>query len=123
MELKHKKIWVAGHNGMLGSALCRRFEGEVLTVNRNVVDLRCRNSVRGWVQDNRPDVVFVAAAIVGGIRANIEKPVEFLLQNLQIQNNIIEAANDFGVQKLIFFWICLQLSQERATANKRGLFS
>jgi len=103
LELRHKKIWVAGHNGMLGSALCRLFEGEVLTVNRNVVDLRCRNSVRDWVQDNKPDVVFVAAAVVGGIRANIEKPVEFLLQNLQIQNNIIEAANDFGVQKLIFF--------------------
>jgi GDP-L-fucose synthase len=100
------KIFVAGHCGMVGSAIVRRLEREgfsrIIVRSRRELDLRGRVAVREFFAEVRPDVVIDAAARVGGIMANSEKPVEFLLENLAIQNNVIEASADYGVQKLLF---------------------
>lgn len=103
---KSSKVFVAGHRGMVGSAIVRRLERDgfsrVLTRSRQELDLLDRGAVRAFFAKERPDFVVDAAARVGGIAANFEKPVEFLLQNLTIQNNVIEAAADFGAAKLLF---------------------
>lgn len=104
-SFENKKIWVAGHRGMVGSAICRRLEREdctVLTATRDQVDLQDRNQVNAFYEANRPDMVFVAAAKVGGILANDTKPVDFLLENLEIQNNVIPGAHAHDVEKLMF---------------------
>ena len=99
-------VYVAGHRGMVGSALVRRLMKagfrKILTRSRSELDLLDRAAVRAFFDRERPSVVVDAAAKVGGIVANNEQPVEFLLQNLAIQNNVIEAAADFGVRKLLF---------------------
>jgi GDP-L-fucose synthase len=103
--LTGKRVWVAGHNGMVGSAIMRRLGREnchVLTVDRGRVDLRDQAATRAWVLDARPDVVFVAAARVGGILANDTYPAEFLSENLMIETNVIDAAHRAKVSKLLF---------------------
>lgn len=99
-------VYVAGHRGMVGSALVRRLSKagfrKILTRSRSELDLLDRGAVRAFFDRERPLVVVDAAAKVGGIVANNEQPVEFLLQNLAIQNNVIEAAADFGARKLLF---------------------
>ncbi|HEY5778054.1 MAG TPA: GDP-L-fucose synthase [Terrimicrobiaceae bacterium] len=99
-------VYVAGHRGMVGSALVRRLSKagfrKILTRSRSELDLLDRAAVRAFFDRERPSVVVDAAAKVGGIVANNEQPVEFLLQNLAIQNNVIEAAADFGARKLLF---------------------
>ena len=103
-SLASKRVYVAGHKGMVGSALIRRLEAEnceILTSERSV-DLREQASVRQWFADNRPDAVIVAAAKVGGILANDSYPAEFLYDNLMIEANIIEAAYRNDAQKLLF---------------------
>lgn len=90
---------------MVGSALLRRLRSEncaVLTVDRSEVDLRCQAQVRDWVTANRPDAIFLAAARVGGIMANSSWPADFLYDNLMIEANIIHAAHQAGVGKLLF---------------------
>lgn len=103
---KEAKVFVAGHRGMVGSAVVRRFWQagfqNILTRTRQELDLMNRSAVRGFFEVERPDYVVDAAARVGGIAANFEKPVEFLIENLTIQNNVIQAAADFGVTKLLF---------------------
>jgi GDP-L-fucose synthase len=103
---KVAKIFVAGHRGMVGSAIVRRLQQadfvNILTRTRQELDLMDRASVRSFFEAERPDYVVDAAARVGGIAANFEKPVEFLIENLTIQNNVIQAAADFGVTKLLF---------------------
>ena len=104
-SLQGKRVWVAGHRGMVGSAIVRRLatEGcEVLTVGRAEVDLKDQAAVRGWVSKARPDAVFVAAAKVGGILANNSYPADFLYDNLMIEANVIEASFRAGVEKLCF---------------------
>jgi GDP-L-fucose synthase len=104
-SLSGKRVWVAGHRGMVGSALCRRLAGEgseLLTAPRATVDLRRQAETEEWVRTHRPQVVFVAAARVGGILANDTRPAEFLYDNLAIQTNVIHAAFESGVQKLVF---------------------
>jgi len=99
-------IYVAGHRGMVGSAVVRRLEKagftNILTRSRSELDLTDRNAVREFFSTAKPAYVVDAAAKVGGIVANNEQPVEFLLQNLAIQNNIIEAAADFDTCKFLF---------------------
>ncbi|QCG93213.1 GDP-L-fucose synthase (plasmid) [Azospirillum sp. TSA2s] len=100
-----KRVWVAGHRGMAGSAILRRLAGEgceVLTADRATLDLRRQEEVERWVAQQRPDLVFVAAATVGGILANATRPAEFLYDNLVIETNIIHAAYRTGVGKLVF---------------------
>jgi GDP-L-fucose synthase len=103
---KSDKIFVAGHTGMVGSALIRRFESEGFTNlpkrDRSELDLADKDAVRDFFADEKPVVVILAAAKVGGIKANDDYPVEFLLDNLQIQNHVIHAAHKFGVRKLLF---------------------
>ena len=103
---KESKIFVAGHRGMVGSSILRRLQAEgftqILTRNRSDLDLLDRLAVRRFFEMERPEIVFDAAARVGGIIANSEKPVEFLIENLTIQNNVIQAAADFGAAKLLF---------------------
>jgi GDP-L-fucose synthase len=103
--LAGKRVWVAGHRGMVGSAIVRRLglEGcEVLTADRREVDLIDQAAVRGWMEAHRPDAIFLAAARVGGIFANNAYPADFLYDNLMIEANIIEAAHRIGVGKLCF---------------------
>ncbi len=104
-ELAGKKIWVAGHRGMVGSAIVRRLASEdceVLTSPREALDLRNQEAVAGWMKDHRPDAVFLAAAKVGGILANDQYPADFLLDNLLIETAIIAGAHHAGVEKLVF---------------------
>lgn len=103
--LEGKRVYVAGHRGMVGTALVRRLAGEgceVVTSDRASVDLRRQEAVERWFAETRPDAVFLAAAKVGGILANDTRPGEFLYDNLAITTNIIKAAHDTGVEKLLF---------------------
>lgn len=103
--LKGKRVFVAGHRGMVGAAIVRRLASEdceVLTVARSQVDLRDQAGVRAWFTRERPDTVILAAAKVGGILANDTYPADFLYDNLAIQSNVIEAAFRSGVEKLLF---------------------
>src|SRR5207244_5005271 len=103
---KTDKIFVAGHRGMVGSALVRRLEAEafsnLLTRERAQLDLADESAVAKFFAEERPAIVIVAAAKVGGIKANNDYPVEFLLENLRVQNNVIAAANENGARKLLF---------------------
>jgi GDP-L-fucose synthase len=103
---KSDKIFVAGHRGMVGSALVRRLEAEgfnnLVMRDRSKLDLTDELSVSKFFARETPDIVVVAAAKVGGIRANNEYPVEFLLENLRIQNNVIRFARESGARKLLF---------------------
>ncbi|MFL0355240.1 GDP-L-fucose synthase family protein [Erythrobacter sp. GH1-10] len=103
-DLSGKRVYVAGHRGMVGGAIVRQLESrgiEVLTAPREV-DLREQAAVREWFGANRPDVVIVAAAKVGGILANDSYPAEFLYDNLMIEANLIEASHRTDVGKLLF---------------------
>jgi GDP-L-fucose synthase len=101
-----KKIYVAGHKGMVGSAICRQLKKqpdvEVVTHTRDELDLRNQSAVQQFMQTEKPDEIILAAAKVGGIHANNTYPAEFIYQNLQIQNNVIHAAHINDVQKLLF---------------------
>jgi GDP-L-fucose synthase len=104
-HLAGKRVWVAGHRGMVGSALVRRLAHvgcEIVTVTRPTCDLRRQEAVEGWMEEVRPDVVVVAAAKVGGILANAASPATFLYDNLMIEANVIDAAYRVGVNKLLF---------------------
>jgi GDP-L-fucose synthase len=105
-DVHGKRVYVAGHRGMVGSALVRRLAREdcqILTVSRSEVDLRNQQAVDRWFDEHRPDVVFLAAARVGGIYANNAQPGDFLYDNLALQTNLIEAARRVQVAKLLFF--------------------
>lgn len=101
-----RRIFVAGHRGLVGAATVRRLaadpEFEILTVERAALDLRDAAAVRAWMERARPHAVVLAAARVGGIWANQRQPVDFLLDNLKIQNAVIESAHAVGVDRLIF---------------------
>jgi GDP-L-fucose synthase len=103
--LKNKKVFVAGHKGMVGRALIRRLASEncqILTIERQEVDLRDQAATHNWLAESKPHVIFLAAATVGGIQANRSRPAQFLYDNLMIASNIIHAAYEQGVQKLLF---------------------
>jgi GDP-L-fucose synthase len=106
MISKSDKIFVAGHRGMVGSALMRRLNAQgfsnVVTRDRSQLDLADESAVAKFFAAEQPAVVILAAAKVGGIKANNDFPVEFLLDNLRIQNNVIHAAHEAGVRKLLF---------------------
>ena len=105
-NLSGKTVWVAGHNGMVGRAICDKLAGEsvkeIFKPERSELDLRAQSSVENWLLANRPDVVIIAAAKVGGIYANDKYPAEFLYDNLMIASNIIHASHLAGVEKLLF---------------------
>ena len=104
-DLQNKTIFVAGHNGMVGSAICRALQKlpvNILTANKDELDLLNEGAVKSWMALHKPNAVILAAARVGGIFANDTYPVDFLLQNLKIQNNVIEAAHQQNISKLLF---------------------
>lgn len=99
-----KKIWISGHKGMVGSSLLRIFKKskyKILTVNKNKIDLRNQIEVDNWIKKNKPDVIIIAAAKVGGIKHNSTFPADFIYDNLTISSNIIHAAYKYKTRKLI----------------------
>ena len=104
--MRFRSVYVAGHKGLVGSALLRHLQKNgyrnILVRTRQELDLRQSDAVRNFFSEAKPEAVVVAAAKVGGIKANSDYPVEFLLENLQIQNNLIAASFEFGVKKLLF---------------------
>lgn len=103
-DLRGKRVWVVGHRGMVGSALVRRLQEEgcdLQTVPRSEVDLTSQADTANWMRKARPEAVFIAAARVGGISANARYPAEFLVENLLILVNVIKAASELGVEKLM----------------------
>jgi len=100
------RIYVAGHRGLVGSAICRRLRQSgyinLIARNRDELDLRDQVAVRNFFADHTPDYVLLAAARVGGILANSLQPAEFIYDNLAVQNNVIDSAYRFGVKKLLF---------------------
>jgi GDP-L-fucose synthase len=103
--LQGKRVWVAGHRGMAGSAIVRRLQSmdcEVVTAGREVADLTRQKETEDWLAASRPDAIFLAAARVGGIHANNSRPAEFIYDNLAIETNVIHAAHRVGVKKLLF---------------------
>jgi GDP-L-fucose synthase len=104
-KLDGKRVWVAGHRGMVGSSLVRRLANEnceILTATRAEVDLRRQADVERWMAREKPTSVIIAAATVGGILANDTRPAEFLYDNIMIGANIIESSYRLGVEKLLF---------------------
>lgn len=104
-DLNGARVFVAGHRGMVGRALVRRLDGEgctLLTPARGELDLRRQDQVERWMAANTPDLIFLAAARVGGILANDSFPADFIYDNLMIEANLIEAARANGVRKLVF---------------------
>jgi GDP-L-fucose synthase len=104
-EIAGKRIWVAGHRGMVGSALLRALAArdvELLTVERSALDLRVQQDVERWLAERKPQIVILAAARVGGILANSRFPADFLYDNLAIELAVIGAAARLKVEKLVF---------------------
>ena len=103
---KKDKIFVAGHQGMVGSSICRLLKKKgyksILKENRFYLDLKDKYAVQKWFDTNKPTVVIIAAARVGGIYANEKYPVDFILDNLKIQNNLIEQSWQSNVKRLLF---------------------
>lgn len=104
--LTNKRIWVAGHRGMVGASVVRALEArggmEIIKAGREVVDLLDQAAVRTWMKKEKPDAIILAAAKVGGILANAENPADYFYQNMMIEANVIEAAHRENVEKLLF---------------------
>lgn len=103
--LRNKRIWVSGHAGLVGSAIMRHLHDHDCTpvvASRRDLDLRDQKETERWIKNNQPDAIIIAAATVGGIKANIERPADFLYDNMMIAANIIHAAANRGVSKLLF---------------------
>jgi GDP-L-fucose synthase len=100
------RIFVTGHRGLVGSALVRRLESEgyrnLLTATRDELDLRDQAAVNAWMQEHRPEYVFVVAGTVGGIYANSTRPAEFIYDNLMIHGTVVHAAHLYGTKKLLY---------------------
>ena len=103
----NSKIFIAGHNGMLGSSILRKFKSKgyknIIVVNKKNLDLRDQNAVKKFIKNKKPDAVIIAAARVGGIKANIDNPANFISDNLLIQTNLISLSHTYNVKKLILF--------------------
>jgi GDP-L-fucose synthase len=103
-RIEGRRIWIAGHRGMVGSALMRRLareDCELVTVDRNRLDLRHQAEVGAWMHEVKPDVVILAAGRVGGIHADASRPADFLDDNLALQTNVIHCAAEIGAQALV----------------------
>ena len=103
--LAGKRVWICGHGGMVGSALMRRLQSgdcKILKATRKELDLRRQAEVEAWMEAEKPEAVFLAAATVGGIMANDTRPAEFIYDNLAIEANVIHGAWLSGVEKLLF---------------------
>lgn len=122
------KTFVAGHNGMVGSAIVRALShsprSDILTADKDALDLTDKKQVISWFEANRPEIVYLAAARVGGIHANNTYPAEFIYNNLQIQNNVIHASYCFGVKKLLFLGsVCIYPKYAEEPVKEESLLS
>ena len=103
---KDARIYVAGHGGLVGSAVVRRLQAggftNILTATRAQLDLRDQGAVNTWFENNRPDYVFLVAGTVGGILANSTRPAEFIYDNLMIHGTVVDASHSVGVSKLLY---------------------
>ena len=125
-DLKNKKIFVAGHNGMVGSSIINQLNSlnlKVLIAEKKEIDLTDFSLVNNWFEKNKPEVVIIAAAKVGGIHANSSYPVQFLLDNLKIQNNVIEISYKHNVKKLLFLGSSCIYPKNSPQPIKRRLFA
>ena len=105
LDLSNKKIWVAGHNGMVGSAILRKLKKEgcdILTVEKKNLNLLNQIETESWIKKYEPKIIILAAAKVGGIKFNMLNKASFLYENLMIQNNVIHSASKLNVEKLVF---------------------
>jgi GDP-L-fucose synthase len=105
LSIEGKRIWVTGHKGMVGSSIVRRLRGEkctIITSDRREIDLRSSADVKAWLYSNKPDIVIVAAAKVGGILANSSYPADFIYDNLAIATTVIHESFEANVSKLVF---------------------
>ena len=102
VDLSGKRIWIAGHKGLVGSAIYRRLQNEACEILVSDIDLREQALVRSWLEEYGPEIVILAAAKVGGIIANSSYPAEFLYDNMMIEANVIHGAYEAGVEKLLF---------------------
>ena len=104
MTKKLKKVWITGPNGMVGSSLIRNLKKKykILSINKKKLNLLNQKKVFDYIKKNKPDIIIMSAAKVGGIYANDNYPGEFIYENIQIQNNIIEGARIYKIKKLIF---------------------
>ena len=103
-DIRGKRIFVAGHRGLAGSAIVRRLASEnceVLTADRSALDLADQRATDNWMERSRPDAIFLAAGLVGGIHANNTCPADFIVNNLAIALNVIRGAHIVGVKKLL----------------------
>ncbi len=125
MDYSQLKVFVAGHNGLVGSALCRamarRGYRNIITRTRAELDLLNSAAVDEFFRSQRPEVVYLAAAKVGGIYANNTYPADFILDNLKVQNNVIEAAWRHGVEKASLPRLQLYLPENGSSAVKGGV--
>jgi GDP-L-fucose synthase len=126
-SLAGRRVWVAGHRGMAGSAIARRVAREnceIVTATHGELDLLRQSDVNAWMADKKVDVVFLAAAMVGGIMANTKRPAEFLYKNLVIATNVIHAAKQTGVKKLLFLGSsCIYPRQTRQPMREEALLT
>ena len=125
--LDGKRIWVAGHNGMVGGAICRNLKNEnceIITVSRSALDLSDQQSVNEWMWEEKPDAIVIAAAKVGGIYANSVYPVDFLYENLMIEANILNAAHTVKVNRLLFLGSsCIYPKFAKQPINEKSLLT
>ncbi len=125
--MRFRSVYVAGHGGLVGSAVVRNLEKNgcpsILVRSHRELDLRNLEDVRKFFSETKPEAVVIAAAKVGGIQANSAYPVEFLLENLQIQNNLIATSFEFGVKKLLFLGSSCIYPKTGCPADCRGLAS
>ena len=105
ISLKNKRVFVAGHNGLVGKSLCKKLELEkskLLVVDKKTLDLRDRNKTNIWLKSNKPDYIFIAAARVGGILENSLFPADFIYDNLSIVTNLIHLSYKNNVKKVLY---------------------
>ena len=124
----NSKIYVAGHNGLSGSALVRKLHSNgysnILTCDKNTLNLKNKEQTEEWFSKNQPEYVFLAAAKVGGIHANDKYPAEFIYDNLEIQNNVIHSSYRFNVKKLLFMGsICIYPKFAPEPVNETSLLN
>ena len=125
-SLRGKSVWVAGHAGMVGSALLRRLQLEgcsIITAPRDVLDLRRQQDVEEWMAAWKPEAVFLAAAKVGGIVANSSSPADFLEDNLTISTNVIHAEAKSGVEKLLYLGSPASIRNSPSNRSRKTNFS